>query len=567
MPRLVGLLTSWVLIAVVALATGQPAASPFVGTWKITVLPRGAELTLWLIRISEKDAKLDATLLSAGQPEFKNTKIKSVQADGRALRLTLDANEVPYEVVGYLPQGEAQPKMLLGSIGALGRRDLARLERTTDKELTTESSQVLGGPAAEAFERAFTTADAKERETAFKDILQKFAGQPMAFHAAMQLVQHAADHAGSDADVRKQGDELLKLASPYGREMELQALAQIAQHLARSDKHASLAVEYARKAEQLLTANDAPVTQVRILKALAAGLAKAGKASDARDAEARLAKVNELVDQEYLKTAIPFKPEKFAGRQSNSQRVLLLELFTGTQCPPCVAADIAFDALAQSYTPKEVVLLEYHLHIPGPDPLTNLDSEKRAAYYLVEGTPFLFINGQDGPAVFGFRQHAKDRYQTLRRTLDARLEGEPGANLKLAASRQGSLVDIQADYADLKRSGDDIKLRLALVEEAVRYAAPNGQRFHRHVVRSFPGGVAGVPLKMKSGKHAVSVDVEQVRGSLNRYLTEFAKVGRFPDDDKPLDLKRLKVVAFIQDDKNKEVFQAAQADLPESGSK
>ena len=56
----------------------------------------------------------------------------------------------------------------------------------------------------------------------------------------------------------------------------------------------------------------------------------------------------------------------------------LVELFTGAQCPPCVAADIAFDAEAvKSYKAADVVLLQYHLHIPGPDPLTNADSEKR----------------------------------------------------------------------------------------------------------------------------------------------------------------------------------------------
>jgi hypothetical protein len=247
--------------------------------------------------------------------------------------------------------------------------------------------------------------------------------------------------------------------------------------------------------------------------------------------------------------------------------VLLLELFTGTQCPPCVAADIACDALAESYSPKEVVLLEYHLHIPGPDPLTTPDSEKRAQFYLVEGTPFLFINGQEGPQIFGFRQHAKDRYQILRRTLDSRLEGEPGASIKLTAARQGSLLDIQAEYADVKRTGDDVRLRFALVEDRVRYAAPNGQRFHQHVVRAFPGGVAGTPVKMKAGKHAATIDVDQLRGTLGRYLSEMSKVARFPDDDRPLDMQRLKVVAFIQDDKSKEIFQAAQVDVAADATK
>jgi hypothetical protein len=35
----------------------------------------------------------------------------------------------------------------------------------------------------------------------------------------------------------------------------------------------------------------------------------------------------------------------------------------------------------------------------------------------------------------------------------------------------------------------------------------------------------------------------------------------FPGEDRPLDLKDLKVVAFLQDDESKTVLQAAQAEL------
>ena len=52
-----------------------------------------------------------------------------------------------------------------------------------------------------------------------------------------------------------------------------------------------------------------------------------------------------------------------------------MELFTGAQCPPCVAADVAFDVLEKTYKPADLVLIQYHLHIPGPDPLTNAASE------------------------------------------------------------------------------------------------------------------------------------------------------------------------------------------------
>ena len=54
-------------------------------------------------------------------------------------------------------------------------------------------------------------------------------------------------------------------------------------------------------------------------------------------------------------------------------------------------------------------------------------------------------------------------------------------------------------------------LRFVLIEEMVRYAAPNGQRLHHHVVRDFPGGVNGFALPEKTAKKTVTVGLNQLR--------------------------------------------------------
>ena len=75
----------------------------------------------------------------------------------------------------------------------------------------------------------------------------------------------------------------------------------------------------------------------------------------------------------------PLKPDPYSGRASpHHDRVVLLELFTGAECGPCVAADLAFDALSDVYRTTELITLEYHLHIPRPDPLTGRDSVTRS---------------------------------------------------------------------------------------------------------------------------------------------------------------------------------------------
>src|SRR5207249_4679173 len=150
--------------------------------------------------------------------------------------------------------------------------------------------------------------------------------------------------------------------------------------------------------EKLLDPKDDAATQTRVLEVVAKALTKADKGDEAKAIQARIEKLEALADEEYLKKTPPFKPEKFEGRKGKSDRVVLVELFTGAQCPPCVAADLAFDALTKTYAPTDVVFLQYHLHIPGPDPLTNPDSDARQQFYgdVIEGTPTVLFNGKAG---------------------------------------------------------------------------------------------------------------------------------------------------------------------------
>src|SRR5262249_22800010 len=151
----------------------------------------------------------------------------------------------------------------------------------------------------------------------------------------------------------------------------------IATMLGEQEGYATIALQYARQAERLLQPDkDLPSMQKAVYEALAAALKASGKEDEAKEDEARIDKIDTKI-----------KPESFAGRKAKSDRVVLVELFTGAQCPPCVAADMAFDALGKTFKPSEVVLLQYHLHIPGPDPLTNADTETRARFYgrAIEG--------------------------------------------------------------------------------------------------------------------------------------------------------------------------------------
>ncbi len=305
----------------------------------------------------------------------------------------------------------------------------------------------------------------------------------------------------------------------------------------------------------MLEPGDSTGHRKKVLEVLAGALEKSGKADDAKEVAARIDKID-----------FSIKAEPYAGRKGSSRRAVLVELFTGAQCPPCVAADLAFDALGKTFKPAEVVRLQYHLHVPGPDPLTNADSEARAEYYgrAVEGTPTMLFNGRPAAPGGGAREDGADKYAEYLGVIEPILETPARASVKATAKRDGAKVTINVEASAPEDAGDKLRLRLALVEEQVAYTGGNKLAEHHHVVRAFPGGVEGE--KLTAGKpfsKNVTVDIEQVRKDLKEYLRKVAESAPFPSKDRPLDLKNLRVVAFVQNDATREVLQAVQVEVPE----
>ena len=96
----------------------------------------------------------------------------------------------------------------------------------------------------------------------------------------------------------------------------------------------------------------------------------------------------------------------------------------------------------------------------------------------------------------------------------------------------------------------------------MRYGGGNGVRYHQCVVRGFAGSPDGFPLPKPTVDQQVTVDLAALRAGLNKDLDEFQK--KNPGvvfTERPMAMRSLIVVAFIQDDMTHEVLQAAQVDL------
>jgi hypothetical protein len=378
------------------------------------------------------------------------------------------------------------------------------------------------------------------------------------------VVSKAADKKLTADDARGIADKLTKAATGYGSRWEMYVALKLATAFAGQEGFAEVAVAQAQRAERMLP-DDAPVaTQMEVMEAVANALTKAGKADDAKKYATTLAKLEARDAAEYAKAMLKFETPEFKGRKAKSDRVALVEVFTGAECPPCVAVDVAFDGLLKTYKPTDVVLLQYHIHVPGPDPLTSPEGMERAIKLYGErlSAPSVAINGKPvgkggGPASAG-----KEKYTEFVEAINAELEKPAAAKIALTAGKDERGIKVTAKVTDLEKPGEKVTLRFAVTEETVRYPGGNGVRFHHHVVRAMPGGTKGFPLTMKEQEQAVVVNADDIRKELAKSLDEFAKEqADFPRPDRPLALKNLKVVAFIQDDATGEVLNAVQIDL------
>jgi hypothetical protein len=579
--------------ALAALVAPVRAADPDVsGNWLLTWSPRGGtDQAFAIVKIEVKDGKPAASMVS--------TPIKGSQiavngievGNGKKIRLDLKFNAAAWSFEGAL--GE-DGKTALGNLGADAAPNRARLTRTDKTELTPAEATVRPAPPAPVAEsqklaaalntlrsQALREKDADKKkewtekaEAAQKEFDEKqpgllrevLAGQadtPFGLDAATELLRGGTKYKVTPEEAVRLFTRVEQAAAPYGPRYVRAVTGRLLEGLASQKGLEPAVVAVAGRVSKTFSPDAPAAYQVQVLTAYKTALeasSVADKDATLETLTATLTRLEARIDAEYLKTMPPFKPTPYAGRkETGANRVVVMELFTGAQCPPCVAADVAFDALEHSYKPTELVLIQYHLHIPGPDPLTNTDTVDRAKYYSVRSTPSTLFDGKSQAGGGGGMANAENKFRQYTSIIDPLLEGKTAVKVAGTATRNGDRIDIAVEVAGAE--GGEMRLRLLVVEEAIKYVGGNQLRFHHQVVRAMPGGADGVAIKDKGFKHSAAVDLVDVRKGLTRYLDDFAATRPFPYRERPMDLKSLRVIALVQDDKTKEIVQALQIEV------
>ena len=276
-----------------------------------------------------------------------------------------------------------------------------------------------------------------------------------------------------------------------------------------------------------------------------------------------------MLDTEYRKRfPNPIHMEAYKPTEKRSDRMVLAEVFTGSGCPPCAGADVAFDAAMERYARKDLAVVMYHVHIPRPDPMTIAETTARYKSYGANGVPAYAIDGKKSSGG-DLRVMAQWVFDGFQKDLEADLETPAEAQVKIDASLSGGAVKVSAAVDNVKSDSKDLKVQIVLVEKEIRYLGENGIRFHPMVVRAF-GGEKGEGYKIEAngkGTFDASFDLEAIGKDIRKQLDEYEAKGhrgepfKFSAKKDQIDRADLAVVAFVQDDRTKHVLQAAYVDL------
>src|SRR2546428_8666744 len=178
-------------------------------------------------------------------------------------------------------------------------------------------------------------------------------------------------------------------------------------------------------------------------------------------------------------------PEPSATGTSVKRTVV--EVFTGTWCPPCANADPAISRIMDECSADKFILLMYHLS--SPDPYIGTPSNTRANFYNIHHVPSAIVDGGGGYLndtlwLVGAYAQKSQNYDIYRQLIDSEPAQRAPVSIVLAADLRPNFADVTATiHASDPITLANLQARFVLYEDALYYLGSNGAPYHRAVVR------------------------------------------------------------------------------------
>jgi hypothetical protein len=529
------------LIAVITLSfMAMPviAADAPAGSWKLT-LPVRPTITV-LFALSQDQGKWVADVVDVNPKLRKEPKFKDVIVNGDAVRFSFaldEANTLSFDGVA-----SKDSKTLKGSISFGGESlRLVELQPSTLKSLADPFDVAKEG---------LTQADDAEA----------------VFENAQTVFRQAAAKKMTPDEVRSLTDVVSKKATPHGRRWERHVTLKLADLLADQAGLADVALAQARKAERMLADDDEAAVRMKTLQTLVKTLLAANKPDDAKPYQVQISRIESREWADFAKSSPGFTVEEFKGRKGKSDRVVLVETFSGANFDASAAVDAARDGILKAFKPSDVIVLTYHLPLNNDsDPLAVVDCLDRMKLYgehvqrgrhgLVAGKPSIGLKeattAKDGELMF----------TTLRDRIIEELELPAHVKLAMTLTAEKDTQTAKVVWSELDKPAETMTLRLVLAEERIRFAGSNGTKFHQMTVRAMPGGAKGFPMKTAAGEQVVPFKLDEIKTGIAKFLEEMSREGETVPVAAMTALKGLKLVAIVQNDATGDVLTATMVDV------
>lgn len=238
-------------------------------------------------------------------------------------------------------------------------------------------------------------------------------------------------------------------------------------------------------------------------------------------------------------------PAMLVGFFANAQveRMVMIESFTQASCGPCASQNPGFNAIIDNNL-DNVVVLKYQTSWPGFDPM-NLQNpgevQTRVDYYGVSGVPNVQIDGADYGTSGSVTQGDIDAAYAIPASLEMSLTHELSADLATIT------ITCEVTNPDMMNEFNvaDARLRVAIVEENINFPEPPGstdEKDFKYVMRKMLpdalGTLVGAIGPGETVPYTWTVELPD-------YIYNYNEIG---------------VVAFVQSQGSKEVYQAAKSE-------
>jgi thiol-disulfide isomerase/thioredoxin len=173
-----------------------------------------------------------------------------------------------------------------------------------------------------------------------------------------------------------------------------------------------------------------------------------------------------------------------SGMIHQTEKVVLIEMYTATWCPSCGTVEPVVDTLSKEYG-QDLAVLEYHPY-PNTDGEIfgfNAGNQRMASYYNTNKFPTTVFDGVIKN--IGAFSSDEDIYSTFKTYIDQRMKKEPKVSIKLQGGLDGASGWVNATFETEGYFSTNPSASIVVFEDDIYYDYPESNNItnHRFVVR------------------------------------------------------------------------------------